>query len=128
VAITGTAGQVTISGLTLQHGFGGGLLNNGWAGLEAARVVSSAIVANVNFAGPGFTGYGGGIDNEGGALTVISGTVAGNTAASNGGGLENGAAGRLALVASTVSGNTTSGGGAGGGIDDGGPTGPAWSR
>ncbi len=120
VAITGTAGQVTLSGLTLQHGFGGGLLNNGRPGLEAARVVSSAIVANVNFAGPGFTGYGGGIDNEGGALTVISSTVAGNTAASNGGGLENGAAGRLVLVASTVSGNTTSGGGVGGGIDDGG--------
>ncbi len=120
VAITGTAGQVTLSGLTLQHGFGGGLLNNGRPGLDAARVVSSAIVANVNFAGPGFTGYGGGIDNEGGALTVISSTVAGNTAASNGGGLENGGAARLALVASTVSGNTTSGGGAGGGIDDGG--------
>jgi len=123
VAITGTAGPVTVSGLTLQHGFGGGLLNNGQVGLEVARVVSSAIVANVNFAGPGFTGYGGGIDNEGGALTVISSTIAGNTAASNGGGLENGGAATLALVASTVSGNTTSGGGVGGGIADGGPTG-----
>ena len=118
VAITGTAGQVTLSGLTLQHGLGGGLLNNGRPGLEAARVVSSAIVANFNFRGG--IGNGGGIDNEGGALTVISSTVAGNTAASNGGGLENGGAARLALVASTVSGNMTSGGGAGGGIDDGG--------
>ncbi len=117
VAITGTAGQVTLSGLTLQHGLGGGLLNNGQAGLEAARVVSSAIVANVNFRGG--IGNGGGIDNEGGALTVISSTVAGNTAASNGGGLENGGAARLALVASTVSGNTAPSG-VGGGIDDGG--------
>jgi uncharacterized protein YjdB len=57
---------------------------------------------------------GGGVDNEGGTLTVTNSTLSGNAATNSGGGIRS-LGGALTVTTSTLSGNTTTG--SGGGID-----------
>ncbi len=102
VTITGTAGQVTLSGLTLQGNFapnGGALLNAGQPGQETTRLVNSVVTGNQA------TMFGGGIDNAGGDLQVISSTISGNAGLIAGGGIANSDSGSVTIIASTISGN-----------------------
>src|SRR5438874_298961 len=72
-------GPVTISDLTIrngQGGFGGGILNNGGALLT---VNNSTVSGNT-------APFGGGIYNAGG-LTIVTSTLSGNTATSEGAGI-----------------------------------------
>ncbi len=60
------------------------------------------------------SGFGGGVRNEGGSLTLIDSIVTGNTASASGGGFANvGTSATLTLTNSTISGNTASIGGGG---------------
>jgi len=111
MTITGTAGQVILSGLTIQHG-SRGLVNAGRPGVETTHLIDSAIVGN-------FANNGGGIDNTGGSVTVLRSTIANNLAATFGGGIANtgGSVGdTIEVISSTISGNSAIGGGFGGGI------------
>ncbi len=104
VTITGTAGQVTLSGLTLQGNFapnGGALLNAGQPGQETTRLVNSVVTGNQA------TMFGGGIDNAGGDLQVISSTISGNAGLNTGGGIANSDSGSVTIIASTISGNAS---------------------
>ena len=95
-----TSGNVTISGVTLQHGntadFGGGILNMGNLTLADSAVSNNSA----------FVWSGGGISNSGSlsTLTLVNSTVSGNTSEKDGGGIFSG--GTLNLTNSTVSNNT----------------------
>jgi hypothetical protein len=53
----------------------------------------------------------GGIDNEGGTLTVVNSTISGNSGLSGGGGLTNNGNGTVMIANSTISGNSSDSGG-----------------
>jgi len=63
------------------------------------------------------SGFGGGISNDGGTVSVIDSTLSGNSAAESGGGIWNDTT--MTVTDSTLSGNTAAS--AGGGISNGGP-------
>jgi hypothetical protein len=104
---------VTISGLTIAHGFnsgdGGGISNNG----GTLTINSCTLSENQASAG------GGGIYSLAGTATVNNSTFSGNTAVDGGGILSNNA-GTLVVNSSTFSGNTAST--QGGGISQNGTT------
>ncbi|MGB7951982.1 MAG: choice-of-anchor Q domain-containing protein, partial [Candidatus Binatia bacterium] len=89
---------VSISGVTIRNGRGGGIRNTG-----------TLTLTNITVSGNSGD-FGGGIRNFG-TLTLTNSTVSGNGADSSGGGIRN--SGTLTLTNSTVSGNS---GGLGGGI------------
>ncbi len=97
LAITG--GTVTISGLTIRNGYGGGVLNGGT--LSFVRCVVTGNLAK----------RGGGIDNTG-AMTLIDSTVAGNNASDFLGGVGVGIhnSGTLTISAGAIRNNSSSGG------------------
>jgi hypothetical protein len=100
---------VTLSDLTIENGFAGGVLQPGGGvyNNDATLTVENSSFSN-NFAG----GFGGGIDNYGGGtLTVENSTFSGNTAA-GGGGISNEAGGTLSVENSAFSANSASEGGA----------------
>lgn len=102
------SGNVNISGLTIEDGFGvsgGGITNYGTLTLTQCTI-SGNVVRDVSWP------LGAGIYN-GGTLTVINSTISGNHGAERGGGIYN--AGNLTVLSSTFSGNSAS---AGGGIDN----------
>jgi len=112
--------DATITGLTASGGnppadpsrvnapFGGGISNFGMGELELNEVVVSENTAPTSAAG--FAGFGGGITNLGGTLTLTGSTVSGNSADAFGGGIFN-RDGVLKLTDSTVSDNVSSSGG-----------------
>jgi len=121
--VTITAGTTTIRNMTITNGktpdFGGGI---------AARSGSSLVLINSAVSGNS-AGSSGGIDSDGGTVTLIGSTVSNNTAAgatncqglgSCAGGIWN-FGGTLTLIDSTVSGNTATR--RGGGIVNQTPTG-----
>jgi hypothetical protein len=88
--------QVTLNGLTLENGVGGGNYNQG-GGIEntGTLTINNCTITNCS------AGQGGGIDNQAGAtLTVNNSTVSNIT---SGGGINN--YGTLTVSASTLSGN-----------------------
>jgi CSLREA domain-containing protein len=117
---TGTIG-VTIRGLTIQNGAtvpisfvnpGGGGVRLGVAQTLGAPVPSGGLtLADCVVRGHSTTGFGAGIANNAGTLTLLRTTVSGNTGAQLGGGIHNGDFGTLTLVDSTVSENTAGDGG-----------------
>ncbi len=127
-----SSGTVTISGLTIAHGFngnGGGIYNNsGTLTVNSSTFSSNAAttygggifnlgtltVSNSTFSG-NTSGNGGGINNMA-TLTVSNSTFFGNTAIGNGGGIFN--EGLLTVSNGTLSGNTA-------GVDGGGIYTPA---
>jgi large repetitive protein len=132
-----TAGNVTVSGLTLREGYdveAGGAIHNlspGLVRLQNVTVLDSyaGVYGGGVFAGStgrleigGSTvrgnatgGEGGGIYNQHeGELTLTDTSLTGNSAAADGGGLSNVSKTRLTVTRGTVSGNTA--GGSGGGI------------
>ncbi len=101
---------VSISGLTIEDGSGGGGISN-----SGTLTISDSSVSNSSAANSG-----GGISNSGsGMLTVTDSTVSGNDALNGeGGGIAS--AGMLRVTGSTLSDNSAGFGGFGGGIANGG--------
>ncbi|MFI5455752.1 MAG: beta strand repeat-containing protein [Isosphaerales bacterium] len=100
-------GMLTITNSTIENNsapFGGGIDNEG-----TLTVTGSTIQSNTaNKSG----GFGGGIDNDdGGMATLISTTVAMNSAVHHGGGVFNAGGSTLTFASSTLSGNTAASGG-----------------
>jgi parallel beta-helix repeat protein len=121
--------NVTVSGLTLAHGFAQGTQNNRLGGaifayntdLTVANAVLSQNTANGD---SGQSGYGGAIclcDEPGGSLTVLNSTLSGNTATAGGGAIYDDYA-PLTIRNTTVSGNTAQNEGGGVSIYNGSPT------
>jgi hypothetical protein len=127
VEVFETAGQVGISGLTIENGshpnnVGGGIDNEGTLTLTDSTVSGSSASAagggiyntgNMTLVGSTVPGnstvlFGGGIENTG-TMTVTDSTVSGNTSDSFGGGISNGDSniGTMTVTDSTVSGNTS---------------------
>ena len=92
---------------------------NGGGGLDLAGVatlnVSDSTISGNRATGP--AGHGGGINLDGGTLTLVNSTVSGNTSVTLAGGIEVSTA-TLNATASTITDNTTA---EGGGIEAGGP-------
>jgi len=135
-----SAGQVTLSGITIQNGDppspghnGGGMIssggplvvndvtfrnNEGQAGGAFAGFAGTFTFTNVTMSGNRAEGNGGAITTAGGVttITVQSSTITNNTADSdsntlgNGGGVATGGAGSLILRNTIVAGNTDTGG------------------
>lgn len=103
-----TITELTITGGTPFHGFGGGGLENHGC---TVNVNSTAIMNN------GSRG-GGGISNDAGTMTVKNTTIFNNGSELGGGGISNSAT--LTLISSVVSSNSTWSVGKGGGIENGG--------
>jgi hypothetical protein len=108
-----TNGTTTVNGLTIRNGVadvasvegngccvGGGIAVSG--DTAGARLVDSLVTGNS--AGV----FGGGVDVDDGALTLVNSTVTGNTSDSSGG--IDSDFGTITLIGSTVSNNTASGG------------------
>jgi hypothetical protein len=99
---------VTIENLTLQKGYsnyGGGIYIK-----SSNCIIKEGTVITGNTA----TSNAGGIDNEGGTITINGGTISGNTSqGTTGGGINNYSSGTIIMTAGTISGNTakTYGGG-----------------
>ena len=115
----GTGSNVTISGLAITDGEPSSAETNGGGGIlvySGTVSVNNCVITNNNAE---YTYYaeGGGIDNEGGDLTVDHSTIAQNTGYYDGGGLTLGY-GTATVTNSTIAGNTiaSSGGTAGGGV------------
>lgn len=109
--------SLTISGLTLTGGNGGGATANGTGGAIYASVASLTINSVHVVGNSAIRQGGGGIFFASGTHRIINSTISGNTAP-DGSGIRNVFA-TLAVVNSTISGNTA--GNAGGGLyNDGG--------
>ncbi len=116
-----SATSVTISGLTLRDGapssdaYGGGaILVNGGAGVAPFNLTDSIVTNNdVTVA---LNSVGGGIDNEGGTVTITRSSIVNNVAAYRGGGVQNQGFGSMTIVNSTIANNTAGPSGTGGGI------------
>jgi adhesin HecA-like repeat protein len=122
----GSGNTVSISGLTVKNGLGGGMAND-----HSALRVSNCTVSG-NFLG----GYGGGVSNDGSAgsatLTIVNSTVSGNYAYYAGGGIhndaDNGGSATLTIMDCSIINNIAGysdgpdSGGEGGGIYNGGGT------
>ena len=115
--ITGTAGDVTLSGLTLQNGrttgnhvlFGppthhGGAIRSLTTG---TLTISDSLVTQNSTTGTGAAG--GAIFHDQGALAVVRSTLSGNTTANAAGGAIVTYTGTTTIRESTLSGNSTSG-------------------
>jgi hypothetical protein len=99
------APNVTISDVTITHGFGcdsgggGGILNHGGLTLSGTSILNNSsgfrIPCNLN---------GGGIATDGAQLTVMNSTISGNSAGCSGGGIY-AFNGQLTVMNSTISGN-----------------------
>jgi uncharacterized repeat protein (TIGR01451 family) len=112
---------VSLSGLTLSNGSpvgssdGGGavLIKNGSAvgpvNITACLITNNNVTASTS-------PVGGGIDNEGGVVTITGSTIANNTASLSGGGIQNQGFGSMTIVSSTISDNTAGASGTGGGV------------
>ena len=130
-----SAGNLTLDGLTVQHGAtsgdGGGVYNNGRLTVTASALSGNAAggkgggifaasgytltVTNSTLAGNAAAGDGGGIYNADGSLTMINSTLYGNGANNRGGGINNTGTETLTMINSTVSGNSAN---VGGGINN----------
>ncbi len=119
--INASAATVSISGLTLRDGkpvgggFGGGaiLIENG-ASAGAVNLTGLTITNNdVSAAG---NPLGGGIDNDGGVVTIDRCSVVNNVATFRGGAIQNQGFGSMVITNSTIAGNTAGTTGIGGGI------------
>jgi hypothetical protein len=116
-----SAAAVTMSGMTLQNGKpnggttgGGAILLNGGAGAPAYSLTDMTVTGNdVTLTG---NPLGGGIDNEGGTVTITRCSIVNNTATFRGGGIQNQGSGSMTIVDSTIAGNTAGPAGIGGGI------------
>jgi len=87
--------EVSVSGLTITHGMGAGIWNNG-----SLTIINSSLSMNAGGL------YGGGISNFG-SLTITNSTLSGNSA-DYGGGIFNSNGGSLNITNSTLSGNFAS--------------------
>ena len=104
---------VTITGLTIEKGFGSVAANGGGINNAGTLTLVNATVSNNG--GYGHVSYSGGGIHNSGTLTIYDSTVNNNTAAfSNGGGIYNASSGTLSISNSTIYGNTF--GSHGGGI------------
>jgi hypothetical protein len=117
-----SANAVSISGLTLTNGkstaaqdaFGGGAILVNMAGTPAFNLTDSTVTNNdASLAG---NPLGGGIDNEGGTVTITRCAIVNNTATFRGGGIQNQGSGSMTIVNSTIANNTAGTTGVGGGI------------
>jgi hypothetical protein len=114
-------GSVTISGMTLRDGHpsggatgGGAILINTGAGATPVNLTDVVVTGNdVSAAG---NPLGGGIDNEGGTVTIIRSSIVNNVASFRGGGIQDQGFGSMTIVNSTIANNTAGNSGVGGGI------------
>lgn len=119
--IAAGAAAVSISGMTIRDGKpsggttgGGGILINNGASVGAVTLSNCVISGNdASLAG---NPLGGGIDNEGGTVTIDRCSIVNNVATFRGGGLQNQGFGSMAITNSTIAGNTAGTTGIGGGI------------
>ncbi len=109
---------VTISGLTLTHGYGSGVVGGGAIYSKQTNLtIDSSTISDSNAGGsPDFSG--GGVRQKGGQLLIRNSTISGNRGL-NGGGIYASDAG-VGLQSSTISGNTATGTGNGSGYGYGG--------
>ena len=109
---------VTISGLTLTHGNGSGVIGGGAIySKQTDLTIESSTISDSNAGGsPDFSG--GGVRQKGGQLLIRNSTISGNRGL-NGGGIYASDAG-VGLQSSTISGNTATGTGNGSGYGYGG--------
>ena len=102
-------GTVTLTGCTISGnsapGEAGGLYNDGTASLLNCAI-SGNYATMVN--GDTSTGFGGGLDNDSGSLTLTGCTISGNSAHESGGGLANG--GSAIITDCMISGNSSTAG------------------
>jgi len=98
---------LNFSGVTIANGnsstWGGGIAN------EGTLNISNCVITNCLASGAG-NGYGGGIDNYQGTVTVTNCTISNNSSANEGGGIRN-ENGTVTIIESTISGNTSDNGG-----------------
>jgi hypothetical protein len=119
VTITVTSQKVITAETTIDGGerviiSGGNATRVFYVNAGVALTLTNLTVSGGAATGTG--GYGGGIHNNGGALTVINSTISGNHADQDGGGIYN-TSGPLRVMNSTFFSNTTAVTGAGGGIE-----------
>ncbi len=118
---TGSA-ATSFSGMTLKNasvpstsanGGGAFLINNG----SGAGIVNitSCVLTNNNVTLPG-NALGGGVDNEGGTVTIDRSSITNNTTSYRGAAIQNQGFGSMIITNSTIAGNTAGTGGIGGGI------------
>jgi uncharacterized protein YjdB len=100
-AVFTVSAEVTLSGLTIQHGHDGSL-GGGITNLGTLTVTGCTLVSNSG-------GGGGGIYNFGGTLTVADSTISNNSGGGLGGGLGS-SGGTMTVTGSTLSGNSGSSG------------------
>jgi hypothetical protein len=114
------ATAVSIGGMTLRDGrpsdaLGGGAIVIHTGALVTPFDLSDAVVTdnNVTFSS---NPLGGGIDNEGGTVTITRSSIVNNVASFRGGGIQNQGLGSMKIVNSTIAGNTAGTFGIGGGV------------
>lgn len=110
-----TLNNVTVANSKSSGSSGGGGIDNAATG--TLTLSGSTLANNTTSLASGSSGYGGGILNEGGAVTVVSSTLTGNEASLNGGNLYT-TGGTVNISSSTITG--ASGTDAGGGLGVGG--------
>jgi len=98
-----TVSSCTISGNSANGGGGGGIYNDGPSG-SATLMVTNCTISGNSAVNPG---YGAGITNNGGTLTIANSTLSGNSAGFDGGGISN--FGMLTITNSTLSANSSLG-------------------
>ncbi|HEX3748394.1 MAG TPA: choice-of-anchor Q domain-containing protein [Bryobacteraceae bacterium] len=116
-----SANSVTISGLTLTGGapsidaYGGGaiLIDTGESATTVNLTDMVVIHNDVTSAG---NPLGGGIDNEGGTVTIMRSSIVNNISSFRGGGIQNQGFGSMTIINSTIANNTAGASGIGGGI------------
>ena len=95
--------SVEITATTITNGSISGLRNEGTLALT-----DSAVAGNTSGGGAG------GVDNDGGVMSIVGSTISENTAFSDGGGIRNsGSAALMSITNSTISGNATQSNGGG---------------
>ena len=113
-----TAGDpVTVSGLTLTHGYGSGVVGGG--GIYSKDTYLKVISSTVSDSDSGISDYpGGGIRQKNSSLLIRNSTISGNEGGNGGGVYASNAA--IGVENSTISGNTATGTGGGSGYGYGG--------
>ncbi|MEJ7737987.1 MAG: choice-of-anchor Q domain-containing protein [Chitinophagaceae bacterium] len=120
--ISADTSTVSISGITIRDGNpqatspngGGGILINNGAGAGAVNL-TGCVITNNNVSLTG-NPLGGGIDKEGGNLTIDHCSIINNTATFRGGGIQSQSFGSMSVINSTIAGNSAGATGIGGGI------------
>lgn len=107
-------GNLTLAGLTVSNGHSAGPPPNGNGGGIWLNGGGALTVTSGTISGNTADNDGGGISNDGGSVTLLNSTLSNNSAAGDGGGLSSG--GNATLTSSTVSGNAA--GSTGGGISN----------